>query len=61
MHWIIETCICVQLIGYLLFDANGKNIYIKEEEQEIYLYDSGASMNCMFHETALENPMRCIF
>ena len=37
-----------------------KNIHIKEEEQEINLYHSCASMNCIFHETALEKPMHCI-
>ena len=35
IYWIIETCICVQLIGDLLFDAEGKNIHIEQEEQEI--------------------------
>ena len=52
IHWIIETSICFHLIGDLLFDAEGKTIHIKEEEQEINLYYSCASMNCIFHETA---------
>ena len=60
MHCVIETCFCVQLIGDLLFDAKGINKYMNEEEQEIYLYHNGASVNCIFHETALKNPMHCI-
>ena len=43
-----------------MFDTKGNNIYVKEELQDIYLYYSCASMNCIFHETALENPMHCI-
>ena len=60
MHWITETCICVRFIGDLMFDTKGTHIYVKEEEEDIYLYYSCPSMNYIFHETALENPMHCI-
>ena len=60
LHWIIETCICVQFIEDLVFDTNGRDINVKEEEQDIYFYHSCASMNCIFNETASENPMQCI-
>ena len=40
---------------------NEKNINVKEDEQEINLYHSCAFMNYIFNETAVENPMHCIF
>ena len=38
MHRIIETCICMQLIGDFVFDAEWKNIYVKEEEQKRFTF-----------------------
>ena len=58
MHWIIETCICVKIIGDHVFDTKGKNIYVKEEGQDIY--HSWAFMNWILHETAIDDPMHCI-
>ena len=33
---------------------------MQKKKRKIYLYHSCAPMSCIFHETALENPMHCI-